>query len=258
MKASMIPTENELRTQAVEARLRREHNESDEKNARLRLELLEQLEADAKQVKGPRRELILPVVSELVAKARADFKRYDVETKARSRVVAEYLKAVSAVDVARARRAEGTKDAREALERQNTYVVAEAVEACGFREVADANRAARLPVVNVPREAQEAEASTRSLAVNFVEHGADFSHDFQRPAVDVRGLAYLEGRRAPAIVAWFSIFELRELAGLEARCKARGKERTRADLEQLFAVRWGEFERIEGLPPAQRERERTR
>ncbi|MBK8994944.1 MAG: hypothetical protein IPM35_04225 [Myxococcales bacterium] len=258
MKARMIPTENEMRKQAVEAALRREHDESAEKNARLRLELLERLEADAKQVKGPRRELILPVVSELVAKTRADFKRYDVAAKALDRAEPECRKAASAVDAAFARRAEGTIDAREALERQEAYVVAEAAEACRFREFTELRRAARLPVVNVPREAQEAEASTRALAVDFVEHGADFSHDHHRPSPDVRGLAYLQGRLAPAIVAWFSIFELRELAGLEDRCKARGKERTRADLEQLFAVRWGEFERIEGLPPAQRERERTR
>lgn len=257
MKASMIPTENELRTQAVEARLRREHDESAEKNARLRLERLEQLEADAKQVRGPRRELILPVVSELVAKARADFKRYDVAAKALDRAEAECRKAASAVDVAHSRRAEGTIDAREALERQNACVVAEAAEACRFREFAEARRAARLPVVDVPTEARRAEDSTRALAVDFVEHGADFSHDYHRPSPDVRGLAYLEGRRAPAIVAWFSIFELRELAGLEDRCKARDKHRTSADLEQLFAVRWGEFERIEALPPAQRERERA-
>lgn len=257
MKARMIPTENELRTQAVEARLRPAHKESDESNARLELERLERLEADAKQVRGPRRELILPVVSALVAKARADFKRYDVAAKALDRVEAECRKAVSAVDAARARREEGTIHAGEAIELEDAVLVAEAAERRRFRELAGARSAARLPVINVPTEARSAEESTRALAVDFVEHGADFSHDYHRPSPDVRGLAYLEGRRAPAIAAWFSIFELRELAGLEDRCKARGKHRTSADLEQLFAVRWGEFERIEALPPAQRERERT-
>lgn len=243
-----------IRAEALHQKYLRE-SPSEISNALRQREIVCSTLEEVRKLDDPRAAPLLKYLMDLDARGAVAFDKFekfgqildDAEKRARA--------AHRARDDAKAAHARGSTDADEALRLFTTLEIAESAARATDFEYEQAKRPARLPKdVGLPMEARD--PLTANLVRLFESNPVDFNlatiHHFP---TDVVRIASDQGRAAePKEAIWWPLSESRALASLKKKTDASDRE----ELRQLFAVRWAEYVRIQGMSELERERARGR
>jgi hypothetical protein len=212
---------------------------------------------------------LVVLVTQLVESGVAAFSKYDNHVSAvLVPAEANYREAFSAKEAADAVYARGTVDGDEAVANFHERERAHAAFRVRDRELTEAQRPARPPTVGLPKEAREAQRATEILASAAAKHGIDLVTSLfdRRTAIDPVAMAMRDARTAePSTAVFWVAFEERVLAehGDAARRHRRTADDSRdhlkdtqavEDLRALFALRWEEYQRVQGMTELERYR----